>query len=221
VIRLGDVYCRIEAGPAGVDAPLEAARERHDADARRLDRELDRLLQRLAADADAFDTDILIVSDRGESFGEDGSIGHGKSLSDPLIHHPCLLLSPAVAPGREATPVGSVDVPATLVALAGLDGLAGAGRDRTAALLPERSVFGMRRTFEKPFEELRIDGRRHRLPELAFFVADRERVVVGNGEQAMVRAVRPGAEPQIPGAGTSSDLDPQFRDALEALDYIH
>ena len=240
VMALEQIYDRIEGGSADVHALLAGARQRYDADARSLDLQLDRLLRRLTRDADRVDTHILVVSDHGESFGEDGSIGHGKRLSDALIRVPCLLISPAVDPGRVSAPVGSIDVPVTLLALAGLSGLEGAGRDMTRALPSDRSVFGMRRTFEQPFYELRLDGARHRLQDLSFFLADRTRVIVGDGNEVRSRAAGAAGNLQtsdsealenaqllfdrfaesLARSGTTTALDERSRAALEALGYI-
>lgn len=240
VVALEQIYNRIESGDAHIDSLLARARQRYDADARSLDLQLDRLLRRLTRDADRVDTHILVASDHGESFGEDGSIGHGKRLSDALIRVPCLLISPAVDPGRVSAPVGSIDVPVTLLALAGLSGLEGGGLDMTRVLPSDRSVFGMRRTFEQPFYELRLDGARHRLQDLSFFLADRTRVIVGDGNGTRSRAAGAAGNLQtndsealenaqllfdrfaeaLARSGTTTALDERSRAALEALGYI-
>ncbi len=224
VVRLADVYQRVEAGDGDAVHELEAARQRYEADARKLDRELDRLLTRLTSDADELATHVVVVSDHGEGFGEEGSIGHGKRLSEVLIRVPCFVLSPSVAPGRVDAPVGSVDLPVTLLSLAGLevDGsspMAVAGRDVTQPLAADRSVFGMRRTFASTFHELRLDGERHALPDPAFYVADRGGVSIGNRDESFRRAplLQPGIERDAPRLNTSDEARARNQALFEAF----
>lgn len=83
---------------------------------------------------------ILVTSDHGESFGEEGLwLAHGFGVHDAEAHVP-LVLKPAGhrAPGAAiAAPVSVLDVYPTLLAAAGLDaatpGLAGVDLARTAA----------------------------------------------------------------------------------------
>jgi arylsulfatase A-like enzyme len=230
-IQLAEIYDRIERGDPRAGSLVEQARERYDADAQALDRRLDRLFRRLFRDAEQVDTHLLVVSDHGESFGELGSLGHGKRLSEELIHVPGFLLSPEVEPGIVEVSVGSVDVPVTLLSLAGLSGLVSSGQDLTQPLREERSVYGMRRTFEKPFSELRMDGQRHRLEDLMFFVAGSDVVTTGNAreiftgagagpERNKARAVFELFESELTRSSSATDLDPESRAALEALGYV-
>lgn len=233
IVKLGEIYAQIENGSATVGAMVERAKQQYEADARVLDRLLDQLIQRLYADADDVDTHLLVVSDHGESFGEFGSLGHGKRITEDLIHVPCFLISPAVTPGRIDVPNGSIDIPVTLLSLAGLEGLAGSGLDVTNSATEERNVFGMRRTFETPFHELRLDGKRHLLEDFEFFSANQRGVTTGNAnrvqstsesssepEQAKVRALFGVFEQELAGAGVASTLDDEARAALEALGYV-
>ena len=230
-VQLAEIYGRIEHHDPSVRSLVERARQRYEDDARSLDRQLDRLFRRLVSDAEEVDTHVLVVSDHGESFGEQGSLGHGKRLSEELIHVPCFLLSPRVDAGVIDVTVGSIDVPVTLLSLAGLSGLSSSGRDLTKPLNEERSVFGMRRTFTKPFWELRLDGQRHLLDDPVFFVAGSQGVTTGNAKEIFSTT---GSSPDASGArglfevfeselarSTSSTiLDEESRAALEALGYV-
>jgi arylsulfatase len=232
VVNLAEIYAGIEREDPGVNSLVEHAKRRYEDDARVLDRQLDRLIRRLFRDAEDVDTHLLVVSDHGESFGERGSLGHGKRLSDELIHVPCFMLSPGLAPGRIDAPVGSIDVPITLLSLAGLSdssSLTSSGRDMTGNLPRDRSVFGMRRTFVEPFYELRLDGRRHRLPDPVFFVANARGVTTGNAEQIIrgldsenssARSLFGVFAKQLATAGSGTVLDEESRAALEALGYL-
>ncbi len=55
-----------------VDPVVQELRDLYDRDVSELDGQLDRLLERLEEDADRFTTHIILASDHGESFGEDG-----------------------------------------------------------------------------------------------------------------------------------------------------
>jgi arylsulfatase A-like enzyme len=64
---------------------------------------------------------VAITADHGEEWFEFGSLGHGQSLSQPLVHVPLILAGPGVPPGqRVAAPVETVGLPATLLELCGL-----------------------------------------------------------------------------------------------------
>lgn len=140
------------------DAVIARARRGYEGDVSYMDRELGRLLEHIAADR-SLTTHVVIVSDHGESFGENDSLGHGKRLTPEQIHVPLVIRSPRLAPGRRAEPVGTIDVTATLLALAGSDELPAGARD-LGGPIAELPVMGMRRTYEEGFTEMRVDGRR-------------------------------------------------------------
>lgn len=145
---------------ADPDQMCAEARAAYDRDVKYLDRALSRLLQRIAEDGDRFETHIVIVSDHGESFGEGRSLGHGKRLTPEQIHVPLIISSPRVPAGRRSEPVGTIDVTATLCALAGIPDLPVGSRALTGdpAAIGPGVVMGMRRTFNEPYREARTDG---------------------------------------------------------------
>lgn len=229
VVKLANIYARIERGDRDVAAMVALAKRRYEDDARVLDRQLDRLIRRLYRDAEDVDTHLLVVSDHGESFGELGSLGHGKRLSDELIHVPCFILSPAITPGRIDVPIGSVDLPVTLLSLAGLSGLSSEGRDITQTLPADRSAFGMRRTLANSYRELRLDGRRHLLADPVFFVASSRGVTTGNAkqiftgpnpEEATTRSLFAVFARELADADAGPVLNEESRAALEAMGYV-
>jgi arylsulfatase len=151
----------LRAGEPDAAELIARARRAYDHDIRYLDASLGSLFDRLQADGPRVETHIVIVSDHGESFGEAGSLGHGERLTTEQIRVPLVIVSPRVAPGTSEVAVGSVDVAATLDALAGGEGLPGAGIDLTsdpAGWPADRSVVGMRRTFAEPYEDVRTNG---------------------------------------------------------------
>jgi arylsulfatase A-like enzyme len=143
---------------AGEDADAVCARGRraYDKDVKYMDGELARLFERLDQER-GFETHVIVVSDHGESFGEDQSLSHGKRLTPGQIHVPLIIRSPRVAPGRSPTAVGTIDVSATLLALAGISDLPAGSRDLTGPL-GESIVMGMRRTYPERYVELRTTG---------------------------------------------------------------
>jgi arylsulfatase A-like enzyme len=99
-----------------------------------LDNHLGRLLATLDERGLLDNTVVLITSDHGEHFGEHGLRSHAVSLYQPLVHVPLIVIYPRLVP-REARidhTVGLIDVPATLLDLAGVPrhGVAGKSLER-------------------------------------------------------------------------------------------
>ena len=223
------------------EAAVRRARDLYDVDVAVLDRALWRLFERLAADESNFETHVVVTADHGESFGEDGAIAHGRRLIPSQLHVPCIIRSPRLAAGRRADVAGSIDVAATLLVLAGLDDpLAAAdpqpGRDLTLTAPASRSrAFGMRRTWEKPHREIRLDGTVHLLDEHLFFMVDgagqlhrgnAERLLA-TGSPAMdeeearrLRRLFASFERLLGANPAESDNDPETAEALRALGYL-
>ena len=110
-------------------ATLARARRLYEADVAALDAALDRLYRRLREDDAIFDTHIVFVSDHGESFGEEGVLGHGSRLNEVQLRVPFFIVSPRIEAGLRTDLAGSIDVTPTLLALAGLEQPAANGRD--------------------------------------------------------------------------------------------
>ncbi len=84
-------------------------------------------------------TVVAVVSDHGEEFHEHGQWEHNKNLYDSVLHVPWIVRFPGGrhAGTRISTPVSLVDVPATLLALAGRrEARWNSGRDVTGWLSP-------------------------------------------------------------------------------------
>lgn len=87
---------------------------------------IDGLARRNLAD----DTMIIIVADHGEEFWDHGSVGHGHSVWEELLHVPMIVRLPGTTPGATHIPdaVGLIDVEPTVLEALGQripDGLAG------------------------------------------------------------------------------------------------
>jgi arylsulfatase A-like enzyme len=233
-LRPQDILAEAHAG-RDVRAEVVRARELYDRDVSSLDASLETLLVRLDRDAGTYDTHVVVVADHGESFGEDGSLAHGKRVTRGQVHVPCVVLSPRVAPAVRTDVAGSIDVAATLLALSGVKGRPPGGHD---LLGPVRggSAFGMRRTFRASQTELRLDGQPHALDENVFYAVDQDgRFYAGNrgglkpeegdmpADAAVARrleAVFGAFERQVAQAGSPAPLDPETERALKALGYL-
>jgi arylsulfatase A-like enzyme len=232
-VRLQNLHRALRKRDPGAAALLQRARALYDVDVAYLDRWLETLLARVEADSDRYETHVVVVADHGESFGEDGSVGHGKRLTPSQTHVPSFIVSPRVAPRIETTTVGTLDLAATLLSLAGDEGGVPGGRDLTRPEIPPRPVFGMRRTFSKPHKEIRTDGEVHVADGAFFYVVESGRTWLGNasgvldeteqplrGEEAeRVRALFAGFEAQAARTAAPEITDPETLRALKALGY--
>jgi arylsulfatase A-like enzyme/Tfp pilus assembly protein PilF len=103
-----------------------------------VDTQLGRLLDGLEPGGSHRETLIVVTSDHGESLGEHGESAHSYTLYDAVLRVPLILRGPGVPPGRVVERlVRLVDVAPTLLALAGLPGLAEADGQPLAAHLTE------------------------------------------------------------------------------------
>lgn len=107
----------------------------YDAEIASNDRELGKLFERFAAAGALEDTVILFTSDHGEEFFEHGGWQHGMTLHGEQVKVPLIVHLPGEADGlRVETPVQHVDLPPTILELAGIEAPVG---------LPGRSLLGL------------------------------------------------------------------------------
>ncbi len=90
---------------------------------------------------------VVIVSDHGEAFGENGYLGHSSVLWEEVLQVPWILWGPGIPAGQVVdSPVSTVDVMPTLAALAGAPLIRPvSGRDLSAAIrtgtpIPRRDI---------------------------------------------------------------------------------
>ena len=100
------------------------------------DHEIHRLAARLASSGRWDDTVFALVSDHGDELAEHGGMLHGWTPYSEMIETPVVLHGPGVPPGRSSDGVTeTIDLPATLVALAGLPPIPGGeGRSLLGAM---------------------------------------------------------------------------------------
>ncbi len=208
-----DLTEAITAQGIGPELLIRTSRLLYDLDVRALDDALEALHRRLEADADRIDTHVVVTSDHGESFGEDGAFGHGQRVSDEQIRVPLFIVSPNVEPGVRRDAVGSIDVAATLLDLAGIGQALARGRSLLQPPAEPRRVVGMRRSVSEGTLETLLDGRTRPLPRHRFFAVEDGVVFRGNGgglDTPADRAHSPEAEEHI------RSLFDRFEDELMA-----
>jgi arylsulfatase A-like enzyme len=233
-IKLEDLTAAARNRSPDFEALLERARAAYDVDARQLDRALERLFARLDADRDRFETHVFITADHGESFGEEGALGHGKRVIRSQVHVPGIVLSPRVSPAVRQDAAGSIDVMPTLLALAGIGGGdRWLGRNLIEARASEQKpTLGMRRTFPKPFKDVHTDGTVVTVHGPQFFLVRDGRLYIGDKEHVAgedpapsaelierVRAIFAACEVELSASAGREDLRPETQRALEALGY--
>ncbi len=223
-----------------IEGALARARRLYDQDVAVLDRELGRLLSRLDRDLPSTDVHIVIAGDHGESFGEQGAIGHGRRLIKSQLHTPCVIRSPRLSAGEDHNVAGSVDIGATLLAMAGSESALSLnpgsfGRDLTRPGEVPPRAYGMRRTWQKPPRGVRLDGTIGPLDEHLFFMVSEKGILYrGNGSDVLaeppatltaeeakrIRDLFAGFEDQLQRTPTRRDEDPQLERGLKSLGYV-
>jgi arylsulfatase A-like enzyme len=112
----------------------------YDASIRDLDKLLRRMFDQLEQRGLADDTVVIVTSDHGEQFGENGLFLHNFSVYQPLVHVPLLIHYPKkVAAGRVETPVNTTSIFGTTLELTGVPAPDPAVQsiDRNSLLTPE------------------------------------------------------------------------------------
>jgi arylsulfatase A-like enzyme len=175
------------AKKGGDPMPLvKRARRLYDADVRFLDSALAKLLERIEAETDDYETHVLIASDHGESFGEDGSMGHGSRLTSGQIHVPCLLKSQSLEPGVRSDIAGSIDIGRTIMSLAGLEVVSPHGRNLADPAGTRSQAFGMRRMYGAKATFPRLDGKAHPVAGELYYAVFRDGFINrGNRDQTL------------------------------------
>jgi arylsulfatase A-like enzyme len=101
---------------------LTELRDHYDGATRYTDSTAGALLQALRRRGVLDRTLVIITSDHGEAFGQNGWMGHGNSLYLETLWVPLIFRYPAAVPAklRISTPVSLREIPATILDLAGL-----------------------------------------------------------------------------------------------------
>lgn len=234
-LNLSDIRAAIRTDPTVQEVAIQRGRELYDLDVRKMDRAMERLLQRLEQESETYRTHVVLVSDHGESFGEANSLGHGNRLTPEQIHVPLAIVSPALGPGLRGDVTGGVDVFTTLLALVELKPtIPVAGRD----LLTTREgiATGMRRLSVKPFREARADGSSYWIDGPRFYFARKDGLITGLFDELYVEDQDPpnrdlvfesevreqffASQAQLERLGVDTLEDEETTEGLRALGYV-
>ena len=109
------------AGAPGVSTRLERDVAAYDAELRFVDHHLGRLLDHLRDSGRFEETLVVVTADHGELLGENGLMGHGRSLSEAELRIPLLVKRPGGASARVVDRlVQQTDLLPTILGVAGL-----------------------------------------------------------------------------------------------------
>jgi arylsulfatase A-like enzyme len=200
-----------------------------------VDAQLAALLDGFDARALGDDTLFIVTADHGEAFGENRFYGHSDALYEPIVQIPLVFRGPGIPAGRRlngtaqledlfATILHTLDVPAP----EGIDGVDLSGwisGERDAS--PRTASLGrQRRRNDTPERYYYETGGRKWIghldqPGAAFDLTSDPREIQSSAAPAPARllAALAGAEPGAPVPDPEA-LEPEARDALEALGYL-
>jgi arylsulfatase A-like enzyme len=105
------------------DAPKfgAKARDMYDSEVAFTDRQVGRLLDHIGSKPWADRTTVIVTSDHGEAFGENGMWRHGFELWEVLVRVPLVVHVPGIEPRRVAARRSLIDLVPTMVDLMGVD----------------------------------------------------------------------------------------------------
>ena len=131
--------------PSWYGEPAKELQDRYRQIVSYTDRYLERLDSRLTELGLKENTIVCIVGDHAEALGEHGKVGHERIGFDEVLRIVWAMRGPTglTAGTQIRTPVSSIDVAPTLLALLGFDERAGhfAGQNALSPIDPERKVF--------------------------------------------------------------------------------
>jgi arylsulfatase A-like enzyme len=105
----------------GISPAAASKSDRYDTEVAFADQHAGRLLAALAADPSLADTIVIFAADHGESLGEHGEWGHGRTLAEPALRIPLGIVWPGhLRPGVVSAAASNLDVAPTLLGLLGL-----------------------------------------------------------------------------------------------------
>lgn len=185
-------------------------------------------------------TMVVVTSDHGEEFWDHGSVGHGHSVYEELLHVPLFVRLPGLPPARVAKPVGLVDVAPTILEALGrpvpeeMSGRSFLGDLEGRAAAPRITVSGFMDNWRTATSgRWKLVLRPRRRPRLFDLQEDpRERVDVADDHPVTVRWLREGMalrleatrgrpdRPRPRHRAQSTTIDDETAAQLRALGYV-
>lgn len=211
---------------------IDVARAWYRSEVLEVDEALGQILERLRSTGLLDDAVVILLADHGEEFLDHGGMEHSHSLYDELIHVPLLIHAPEWPEGAVVTSqVRTVDLLPTILSLCGVGGAsAGDGialrpdlREETGPAVSERD-WNTEISWRSGGEKLRYDLQGRQVlayTDLRVDPGERENRV--SHAYARVEALTKALEAWLRNTplakGGDSQLDPQTREAIEALGY--
>ncbi len=117
-------FARTREARAGEEAPSDSdravVRALYEGDVQRTIRAISDLLGELAEEDPGRRVSVVLLADHGEEFWEHGSMGHGQSLHEELLHVPLAVALPGYAAGPVTGDVGLDQVAPSILAALGV-----------------------------------------------------------------------------------------------------
>ena len=220
-------------------ATPEVVNALYDAEIHYMDHHIGRLFSSLREHGLYDSTWILVTADHGELLGEHGEMGHGNLLTQEELHIPFILKPPAglEPPRRDDSTIQTTDVMPVILDRLGLDvppGVQGAAAAEARPPvvsevypLPAWSPHGDWRTLIEGDSKFSWNSRgNHRLYRLDEDPAESNNLiaVMPARARAMQRKLQEFIESlplPAPASEEEVELDPETREALESLGYVH
>lgn len=207
----------------------------YDAEIRYTDNQIGRVLDALEEEGILENTVVIITADHGEAFGEHDRFGHHPYPYDELIKVPLAIAGPGVESTTVEEQVSLLDIPPTVLDLAGVeapDAMEGQSfapalsgerlDDRTAMTISDNgTVFGCRTSEWKYIT--RVDGEESFLFDLTSDPTESHNVVEGATDVVdQFEAVIAEYRADIDGADVTADVEysPETQQRLADLGYI-
>lgn len=132
-IKLKTLAHKVEIGEGNAET-VAALQDRYDAEIAYLDSQLRNLEEIIAQESGERPWVMIVTSDHGEHFGEHSLMKHGGGLFEETQHIPLIAVGTSLARGQVASEtVSLIDVPGTVLALAGIKEPLGHSRSLLAA----------------------------------------------------------------------------------------
>lgn len=174
---------------------LREARARYGEAIASIDAEIRRIVESLERRGLLDSTILVVTSDHGELFGEDGLIGHGNGLHVNSLHVPLVIVAPGRAPpGRVVEqPISLRDLPATIADLTGIEWRRGDGYSLRP--LWEGQVKGPQSPALSMISRVPEPGRRIPIArgDMASIIADTAQIIVRTDGLREVRIIADGS----------------------------
>jgi len=139
--RVADLNGKMHERPAELsEADHSDLIDLYHGEIRFVDAEIERVLEKLAAEGYDEETTVTVTADHGEAFGEHGQYGHKPGLYDELLRVPLVMDAPQREPQQVDKQVSLLDLGPTLLELADIEVPSAMDGESVFSTLDERPV---------------------------------------------------------------------------------